>query len=191
MQSFSFRWMKRSPHGLARSVTSPLHLSSSLLMGKEMRACFDLSRPCSFVSKFLKFILCNFEYLYVMPVWGTSLKLQRCFRDSWYKLNHAPTCTAFFFFLFIWSGMKTHCVSKFVILHLLFIYVTEATLMYFIYQHNRSFLIRKVCQKKSKKQFMGVGLGSSQQLSQTHLTVAKTESFVQHFGSNIYLHSLN
>lgn len=100
MQSFSFRWMKRSPHGLAQSVTSPLHLSSSLLMGKEMRACFDLSRPCSFVSKFLKFVLCNFEYLYVMPVWGTSLKLQRCFRDSWYKLNHAPTCTAFFFFSF-------------------------------------------------------------------------------------------
>lgn len=98
MQSFSFRWMKRSPRGLAQSVTSPLHLSSSLLMGKEMRACFHLSRPCSFVSKFLKFVLCNFEYLYVMPVWGTSLKLQRCFRDSWYKLNHAPTCTAFFFF---------------------------------------------------------------------------------------------
>lgn len=103
MQSFSFRWMKRSPHGLAQSVTSPLHLSSSLLMGKEMRACFDLSRPCSFVSKFLKFVLCNFEYLYVMPVWGTSLKLQRCFRDSWYKLNHAPTCTAFFFsFHLVW-----------------------------------------------------------------------------------------
>lgn len=105
---------------------------------RRWRACFDLSRPCSFVSKFLKFVLCNFEYLYVMPVWGSSLKLQRCFRDSWYKLNHAPTCTAFFFFfLFIWSGMKTHCVSKFVILHLLFIYVTEATLVRFIYQHNR------------------------------------------------------
>lgn len=35
-QSFSCRWTRRSPRGLAPSVTSPLPLSCSLLMGREV-----------------------------------------------------------------------------------------------------------------------------------------------------------
>lgn len=178
MQSFSFRWMKRSPHGLAQSVTSPLHLSSSLLMGKEMRACFDLSRPCSFVSKFLKFVLCNFEYLYVMPVWGTSLKLQRCFRDSWYKLNHAPTCTAFFFFSFYLVWYENSLCFKIChsppAVHLCY---RSDTCAFHLPAQQIILNTKSMLKKKAIYSFV---FGSCQQLSQTHLIVAKTESFVQH-----------
>lgn len=60
--------MRRSPHGLARSVTSPLPLSCSLLMGKETKACsnsFPHLKHHPIFNKLWKGILGNFSYLWV------------------------------------------------------------------------------------------------------------------------------
>lgn len=91
-QSSSCKWMRRSPHGLAPSVTSLLLLSCSPLMGKELEACSDSSHCCSAVYLFNTLCILlwtDVTCLCVEAILGKLFKLLQCWSvlRNWQRLT--------------------------------------------------------------------------------------------------------
>lgn len=108
-RSFSCRWMRRSPHGLAPSVTSLLLLSCSPLMGKKAEACSDNTIVLIISSEAL-----HGRNDCHLCVWDFFVVLHRCLFVAFFWLYMSGTMTESF--AAYEQGVYLYLLTRFLVL---------------------------------------------------------------------------